>query len=184
MSGLLMPTHVARQVVAEKAAKQRQEPPVAFEDSERNKALIAAITSAEGRNVVQDVDTPIPDGLPEPGQWRVTLMPVRQLARTKIGNLQIVGDDLDVQNWTHQLFKVCKVGPLVYRGPAYQSFPEEIIAQCRAELAPGSLWLVDPKAPRRYKYKNVTFIVVNDDQLWSKVDPNKIDGLEFKLGAL
>jgi hypothetical protein len=148
---------------------------------EAHKPILDAIMAAKGADVVHDVNTEIPEGLPDPGLWRVTLMPVRQIVETKSG-LQMPPEFLDVQNWTHMLWKVCRVGPLVCRGPAWQGFDEYDLQAVRPKV--GELYLCDPKAPRRYKYKGITFIVVNDDVLWSKVDPERIDGLEFKSGEL
>ncbi len=139
-----------------------------------------AFEAASGQDVVQDVDTPIPEGLPDPQMWRVTVMPVRQVVKTRSG-LYMPPEYLDTQNWTHMLWKVAKVGPFVYRGPAWRGFTEE---ELQGQLPkPGDLYLIDPKVPRRFRYKGVLFAVVNDDALWSKVDPDCIDGLQFAGAA-
>lgn len=175
MSSLALPTHVARQIAFERRSQERPpEPPPQFAE------IIKALEQAEGHETVQDIDTPIPDGLPPATHWRITLMPVRQLARS--GSIILTAEALDVQRWTHQLWKVCSVGPLACKGPAWHGFTPEDLEGAKPRV--GDLYLCDPKAPRRYKYKKITFIVVNDDQLWSKVDPDKIDGLEFSNGAL
>ncbi len=124
--------------------------------------------------IAQLHSVPLPAGL-----WRITLMPVCQRLKTKGSNLWLPDESLDVDNWTHMLWKVCKVGPFVYRGPAYLAVAS--IDELEAERPkPGELWLADPKAPRRFHYRDMLFIVVNDDQLWGKVDPDRIDGLKFK----
>lgn len=176
-STLSIPTHVAAQI----AAKKRSEAAQAQDMAERHKPLIDALT-ASSQDVVQEVETPVPDGLPNPGLWRLVLMPVRQRAFSKSGLIQFAQETLDIQNWTHQLWKVCSVGPLVLRGPAYAGFTEEELAPHRPKV--GDVYLADPKQPRRFRYHGITYIIVNDDQLWAKVDPDKIDGLEcngFKL---
>jgi hypothetical protein len=203
MSGLLLPRHVAVERAKAKVAEdwhnrhiqvsvpqlpesmtEAKAPDVANDDDEApadagNIALLRAFEDA-GKDVVQNADQAIPEGLPDPTGWRIVLMPVRQVV--KQGSIYIPPETLDVQNWTHQLFKVCRVGNLVYRGPAWAGYTEEQLDAERPKV--GDLYLVDPKAPRRYKYKGITFIVVNDDQLWSRVDPSHIDGLEFKGLAL
>lgn len=174
--GLVVPTHVARAQRAQ-AHKPGQFTPVT--------ALpLLAITDGKSAEHVWPIDTPVPAGLPEPEQWRVSLMPVCQVSKTR-GNIILAPETLDTQDWTHQLWKVCKVGPFVYRGPAWQGFTEDDLAAARARLQPGALYLVDPKAPRRYHFttddgKKMLVIVVNDDQLWSWVDPAYLDRLSFR----
>ncbi len=165
MSSLSIPTHVAARIQAEKRIAAAAPAPVVN--------LPARPTGA----VAQEVDCPIPEGLPDPGLWRLILMPVRQRRASK-GNIIFADETLDTQNWTHALWKVCKVGPFVYKGPAWQGFTEEELEANRPKV--GELYLVDPKAPRRFDFKKQLFIVVNDDQLWSKVDPANVDGLEFR----
>ncbi len=135
----------------------------------------------DGKDFLQDVNTPIPEGLPDPGTWRVTLMPVYQRVKTK-GKLWVPEEVLDTDNWTHMLWKVCKLGPLVYRGPAWRAFTDEQLEACMPKV--GEIYLADPKAPRRYRYHGVVYIVVGDDQLWSKVDPEYISGLQFSGAEL
>ena len=188
MSGLVLP----RRVIREKMRKEAQEFNANFfkkaaeareeQESDRHQPLIDALTASAGQDVVQDVETPIPETLPNPGLWRLLLMPVRQRAFSKSGLIQFAQETLDVQNWTHQLWKVASVGPLVLRGPAYAGFTEEELKPLRPKI--GQLWLADPKQPRRFRYQGITYIIVNDDQLWAEVNPNHIDGLEcngFKL---
>lgn len=171
MSSLSIPTHVARQVAAQKRAQVSAPvplPPMPYQ--------------ARATVRVHEIDAPIPEGVPEPGQWRVLLFPVGQVKKTK-GNIILPDQEIDLQDWTHMLWKVAKVGPLVYRGPAWAGFSEEELAPLRPK--PGDLYLVDPKQPRRFHYTSpegvkMLFIVVNDDQLWSRVDPASVERLEFR----
>jgi hypothetical protein len=176
MSGLALPRHIAVQRALQKRSENNA-PEVAL--NEETKAQLEAITG--GKDTAQDLDTPIPEGLPCPGQWRVMLMPMSMRLRSKRGILY-APETLDTQNWTHCLWRVCGVGPLVYRGPAWSGFTEEELAPLRPKV--GDLYLVDPKQPRRFHYKSILFITVNDDQLWAKVDPAHIEGLEFRGLAL
>jgi hypothetical protein len=180
---LVLPSHVVRaKIMAKLEEADRPKPEIFGGDGiEKHQTVLQALLSSHGKDVVHEVDTAIPEGLPEPGLWRVTLMPVRQIVETR-GGIVPPPEFLDVQNWTHMLWKVCCIGPLVCRGPAWHGFTDEELNEVRPRI--GELYLCDPKAPRRYKYKGITFIVVNDDVLWSKVDPNCIDGLEFKSGEL
>ena len=205
MSGLLLPRHVAAERAKQQASEawhnrkiQVQVPqlPKGMEaksvpdndpadpneptGARAQHAVLAKAFEKSDADVVQDVDREIPEGLPEPTAWRVILMPVRQVIRQ--GSILLPQETLDTQNWTHMLWKVCKVGNLVFRGPAWSGFDPEMIEAERPKI--GDLFLVDPKAPRRFKFKGITFITVNDDQLWGRVDPACIDGLEFKGLAL
>lgn len=179
MSELLLPGHVARKRAIEERKKVLAEQTAKLDTAVHN-PLTKVDPEQLGADVVNPLDTPIPEGLPEPQQWRVTLMPVNQRQRFKGSSLWVAPETLDVQNWTHQLWKVCKVGGLVYSGPAWNGFPAEALEEARAKLVPGALFLVDPKAPRRYYFHGKIFIVVNDDQLWSWVDPEQVEHLTFK----
>ncbi len=181
ISGLALPRHIAIQKAREERAQLRSVPIPAPEAPEMPFGDLTKALSEIGKDkdIVQAADAEIPEGLPQPGLWRVTLMPVCQRLKTKGSNLWLPDESLDVDNWTHMLWKVCKVGPFVYRGPAYLAVAS--VEELEAERPkPGELWLADPKAPRRFHYQNMLFIVVNDDQLWGKVDPDRIDGLKFK----
>lgn len=163
---LSIPTHVAARIQADRA-KARP-------------AIVPSMPLPQlivGTDIAQDADCPIPEGLPDPGLWRLILMPIRQRLRSK-GDIIYPDETIDTQNWTHCLWKVCKVGPFVYRGPAYNGFSQEELDAHRPKV--GELHLVDPKAPRRFDYRGILMIVVNDDQLWGRVDPEHIDGLEFR----
>ena len=133
----------------------------------------------DGADRVQDINAPIPEGLPQPQQWRVLLMPVGHRKRST-GGLIVPLETMDVQEWTHQLYKVCAVGPFVYRGPAWHGFTAEELEAQRPKV--GDLYLVDAKSPRRFKFKGVLYIVVNDDALWNKVEPEHVEGLQFGSG--
>ena len=184
MSTLSIPTHVARRVAAQKRLDANNG--AAGAELSRDQILADAVFSLGSGEHVHALDTPVPEGLPNPGLWRITLMPVAQ-RRVSKGNIVIPQIEVDLQDWTHMLWKVCAVGPLVYRGPAYKGFDEEELAPLRPQV--GELWLADPKHPRRFHYTGpegvkILFIVVNDDQLWSKVDPAYVEGLEFRGLAL
>lgn len=180
MSALLVPNHVrAGQIAAHKRK---------MADEQKVLAPVALPTFGGSGPLINEIDAPIPTGIPTPCQWRVTLTPVNQRTHSKSGLIEYPPEYLDVQNWTHLLWKVCKVGPFVYSGPAWQGHDPAKLQAARDELTIGSLWLVDAKAPRRYYRRNPTtgiktlFIVVNDDQLWSKVEPGDVEGLEFPNG--
>ena len=196
MTELALPKHLAVQKAEERFAQrmaQHAAQEAALEQAKIDARIADAITDGRSAEHVWGVETPIPEGVPDPGLWRVALMPVGQVQKTR-GSIILPDETLDTQNWTHPLWKVLKVGPLACRGPAYAGFTEEELAETRANLVPGALYLVDAKAPRRYDLrvqvwdadknamvdKKMVIIVVNDDQLWSRVDPAHLDKLSFR----
>jgi co-chaperonin GroES (HSP10) len=125
-------------------------------------------------DIIHDLDVDVPEGLPEPPLWKVFVLPVRQRKVTK-GGILLADETMDVQNWTHQLFKVAAVGKQVYRGKAYETY--DIDDADRPKV--GELWIVDPKQPRRFGFRGHTIIIINDDQLLGRVDPSQVEHLKF-----
>lgn len=128
----------------------------------------------EDKVVIHNIDSDVPEGLPEPSLWRVLLMPVG-LKRRSRGGIIMPDDSVDAHLWMHMLFKVCALGPLAYEGPAWEGY--KIPEEHRAKV--GELWLADPKQPRRFAYKGWNFIICNDDQLLCRVDPAYTEDLKF-----
>lgn len=123
---------------------------------------------------VHDLDSDIPKGLPKPPLWKLYVMPVRQVRETK-GGIFLPNESIDVQQWTHMLYKIAAVGPQVYRGKAYESYQidEDEIPKV------GDLWLVSPKQPTRFGFAGISIIVINDDQLLGRVDSKQVSKLSF-----
>lgn len=132
------------------------------------------IASTNDSIAIHEIDTPIPEGLPEPEAWRLLLMPVRALSTTK-GGILLPDDVIDAQGWNHQLYKVCAVGWGVFKGPAWRNmdFPEERMPKV------GDLYLVSPRNPDRFKFKGITILCVSDEHLRMKVNPEHVKGLSF-----
>jgi hypothetical protein len=171
-SNLIIPRHVRSRRLSDSGGDMQESGGFITKKALEN---AAAAFQLEDKSLAQEIDAPIPEGVPQPKQWRVTLMPIRQV--THQGSIMLAPETVDVQDWTHMLWKVAAVGPLVYRGPAWAGFSEEELEAERPKV--GELYLADPKQPRRYHYKGVLFIVVNDDQLWSRVEPDNVTGLSF-----
>jgi hypothetical protein len=165
--GLLLPTHVAK-AEARKRVKQQI---ATLKDTVPALAPLALPKLADG-DVVNAIEAPIPEGIPIPELWRVALMPVGQRRRSK-GLIELPPEMMDVQNWTHLLFKVVAIGEQVYEGRAYEGYTNIRKPQL------GDLYLTDAKNPRRYRYQDKLIIVVNDDQLWSRVLPGSVEFLSF-----
>ncbi len=166
---ILVPTHVARQQ-AQAALAARG---LAGNGAGTHGGNVARSTESEF--FVHDLDTPIPEGVPIPHVWKIALFPVRTRAVTR-GGIILTDDTLEVQLWHHQLFKVAKVGSQVMRGPAYEGYT--IAEEERPKV--GDLWLINPKAPQRYIYKGIHFVVINDDQLISRIDdPSTVEHFKF-----
>lgn len=135
---------------------------------------IAIATATNDSIPIHEIDTPIPEGLPEAESWRLIMMPVRALSTTK-GGIFLPDDVIDAQSWNHQLYKVCDVGWAVFKGAAWRGmdFPPERMPKV------GDLYLVSPKNPDRFKFKGITFLCVTDEQLRMKVKPEHVAGLSF-----
>lgn len=124
--------------------------------------------------LLQDIDTPIPEGLPEPHLFRCLVMFVNQRSVSK-GGIILTEETLTLQNWQHQLVKIAKVGAYVCKGAAYASYnvADEHIPKV------GEIWLIDPKLPRRIVFDNTTFVWVNDDAFLGKVHSDTIQRFKF-----
>mgnify|MGYP001247287826 FL=1 len=132
-------------------------------------------TSAENNKIaLADIDTPIPEGLPQPPLWKLLAIPVR-LRRVSRGGIILSDDSVDAMEWHHQLYKIAAVGQHVYEGPAYKGF--DITEDQKPKV--GDLWLIDPKQPRRFKFDGYTVLVINDDQLQARIDPDAVQKLSF-----
>lgn len=126
---------------------------------------------------IHDIDTPPPEGLKKPSLWRILAYPVGQ-RRVSPGGIILTDETLDVNNWTHQLYKIAAIGQQVFRGPAFAGYDisEDEIPKV------GELWLIDPKIPRRYTYDNYTICVLTDEQLIQRVDPETVPRFKFSDG--
>lgn len=135
-------------------------------------SIAPAVAPSEG--LLQDINTPIPDDLPEPHLFRCLVMFVRQRAVSK-GGIILTDETLTLQNWSHQLVKIAKVGAYVCKGAAYAGYDiaDEHIPKV------GELWLIDPKQPRRIIFDDTTFVWVNDDQFHGKVNPKTVHRFKF-----
>lgn len=136
--------------------------------------LSVPASSFDDKIALSDIDSAIPVGVPQPPLWKLAMIPVR-LRKVSKGGIILTDDSVTVNLWHHQLFKIAAVGPQVYKGKAYESY------EINADEVPkvGELWLVDPKQPRRYEFKGHTIVIINDDQLLSKVDPSQTEHLKF-----
>lgn len=137
---------------------------------------ISAVAQASSDNqvILHDIDTPIPEGMPEPTPFRLFAMPVR-VRKVSKGGIILPDDSVDAQNWMHQLYKIAAIGKGIFSGPAYKGvdFDEADFPKV------GELWLAQPKAPERFGYKGLNFVVLVDSQLRGRVDPDHLDGYKF-----
>jgi co-chaperonin GroES (HSP10) len=142
--------------------------------------VVDKVVKSAQSEFVNDIDIALPvDDLPEMCLWRILVTPVRQRAVSK-GGIILAADTQDVQNWTHQMYKIAYVGPHVWSGKAYEAYaikPEE-----RPKV--GEIWLVYPKHPERLKFDGVTYVMITDDALRGRVRPGtehrySFNGLEL-----
>lgn len=140
----------------------------------RAAAHLANVSSSNTADVIQDIDTPVPAHNLKPPLWKILAMPVGMRRKSK-GGILMVDETLDVQNWTHQLYKIVAVGPHVFRGKAYESY--DITDAERPQV--GQIWIIDSKQPRRFQYKGHTLVVITDDSLNVQVDPADVENLKF-----
>jgi hypothetical protein len=121
-----------------------------------------------------DIDSPLPQGIPMPPLWKLAVIPVR-LRKMSKGGIILTDDSATAALWHHQLFKIAAIGSQVYKGKAYESY--DLAEDDYPKV--GELWLVDPKQPRRYEFRGTTIVIINDDQLLSRVDPAMTEHLKF-----
>jgi hypothetical protein len=126
--------------------------------------MTAPTSAFDDKIGLSDFNSPIPEGLPTAPLWRLFAIPVR-LRRVSKGGILLADDSVDAMEWHHQ----------VYKGSVYKNFD---ISEDEVPKV-GDLWLIDPKQPRRFKFKDHTVIVVNDDQLIARVNPESVEYLSF-----
>lgn len=121
-----------------------------------------------------DLDTPIPEGLPEPALYRMYVMPIRTRKQTK-GGVFLPDETIDVQNWVHALGRVVALGPLCFTSPTL------VEMGIKPEHCPkvGDVILFSPRGPWRFTYRGTTILAINDDQFYGRVDPRYLDGYSF-----
>ncbi len=139
--------------------------------------LLPATSDFDEEIGLEDINSPIPEGITkhfEPSLYRILAMPVRLRRRTK-GGLLLPDDSRTAAEWHHQLFKIVAVGSAVYKGKAYRDID---VDESKAPKV-GDLWLIDPKQPRRFKYDGKTVLMITDDQLLVRVNPEGVDHLSF-----
>lgn len=124
---------------------------------------------------IHDIDCEIPTGLAKPPIWKIFAIPVRQRSKTK-GGIILTDESLDIQNWTHRLYKIAACGKHVYRGDDYERLG---VTEDEAPKV-GDLWIVQPKNPDRFVYKGHTVVILNDDMLQGRIeDPATIEFYKF-----
>jgi len=135
---------------------------------------LATASAINTEGLIHDIDTPVPEHKLRVPLWKIMAMPVG-IRRTSRGGIMLPDETIDVQNWTHQLYKIVAVGNHVFRGKAYESY--DITEDERPQI--GDLWIIDSKQPRRFQYKGHTFVVITDDSLNVRVDPSDVENLKF-----
>ncbi len=135
---------------------------------------VVGFKSANTDDFFSDIDTPIPEGLPEPEHVRLLVMPVRQRRRTKSG-LWIPDQSSHSQQWAHQLYKVAKVGPMVYSGGNWRNY--DGMEKLKPKV--GDLVLCNPANPHRVCYLGISFMWITDDQIYGRVQPEFVEGYSF-----
>jgi co-chaperonin GroES (HSP10) len=113
---------------------------------------------------LNDIERPIPDGLPDPATYRMFLMPVGIKRKTK-GGIILPDTSIDAQKWLNAIGRVAKLGPGCFRHQKYKDlgltekdFPKV-----------GDLILYSAHAPLRFGFKGVRMIVINDDHWYARV---------------
>lgn len=124
---------------------------------------------------LNDLDRPIPEGLPEPATYRMFVMPVGIKRRTK-GGIILPDESIDAQKWLNAIGRVAKLGPACFKHPRYaelglkrEDFPQV-----------GDLILYSAHAPQRFGFGGVRMIVLNDDHWFGKITDEESTSL-FKF---
>lgn len=175
MSDLIVPGHVARKRHIDNLKKMRGNgapQQIKLPGVPDIAPLNARMQSDE--EYIADLHAAIDTGKLKVPLWKIITTPVMQRSVSK-GGILFADETVDMQDWTHQLHKIVLVGRHVYKGPQYQGYDiqDDEIPKV------GQLWIVDPKQPRRFRFKGRLFIVLNDDQLVSQCDHEDVEHLSF-----
>lgn len=139
-----------------------------------------------GEFQLNDIDDPIPEGLPTPATYRMFVMPVgikkslkvmsKDDPSQQIGQIHMPDQAIDAELWLNCLGKVCKLGPACFKHPRYaelglseKDFPKV-----------GDLILYSARAPLRFQFKGVRILVLNDDHWFANAISQETAGF-FKF---
>lgn len=113
------------------------------------------------------LDTPIPEGVPDPILYRVILMPVELPTEIKLSSGLIIAkhqQTIDRESWNNMLARVVKLGPLCFTHPRFAA-----MGMTEPPIRIGDLVLITARVPLRFQFKGVTMFVTSDDQIFARV---------------
>lgn len=126
---------------------------------------------------LNDINDPVPEGLPEPATYRMFVMPVglkRSLTvksketGQEVGKIFMPDESVDAEIWLNCLGKVAKLGPACFKHGKYAELglgPDDFPKV-------GDLILYSSRAPMRFQFRGVRILVLNDDHWFAKgIDP-------------
>jgi hypothetical protein len=119
-----------------------------------------------------DIDAPIPEGMPQPSLFKLFVMPVSLRSITK-GGIFLPDETLSNSEWFLSIGRVAAIGKYAFKGKQYR----DIDFDPADAPAVGDLLLYDARAPRRFRFKNTNFVVIQDDQFWGR--PQTVEGFQF-----
>lgn len=175
---LVVPTHIARARRADiiKSRREGGEAPGAPQQIKLPESLSSPLNARmqSDDEFIADLRAAVDTGKLYVPLFKIVTTPVMQRSITK-GGILLADETVDMQDWTHQLHKIVLVGPHVYKGPEYQAY------DIKDEEIPkvGQLWTIDPKQPRRFKFKGRLLILLNDDQLGIRCEPEDVEHFSF-----
>jgi co-chaperonin GroES (HSP10) len=131
------------------------------------KVRSAAVAKIMARKV--ELDIPELIDLPwQPDRW---LMVVSQVTISKVGSFEIPEQMQEDQHWTSGVGRIIALGQAVYMG---RQFADKGLTP---EDAPkvGDFVIFNAKTPLRFKYRDRTYITINDDATLGRVASDRVE---------
>jgi hypothetical protein len=133
---------------------------------------------------LNDLEDPIPTGLPIPATYRMFVMPVgiKTALRVKTDDgdkfIHMPDQAIDAELWLNCLGKVCALGPACFAHPRYK----ELGLERKDFPNVGSIILYSARSPLRFTFKGTRILVINDDHWFANVvDPSTAGSFKFYI---
>jgi hypothetical protein len=137
-----------------------------------------AITLPQDDFEINGATDPVPDGLGNPGLYRIYVMPIRQKNEIKTASgvvIHLPDESVDAQNWLNSIGRIAAMGPCAFKHPRFKELglTEEDTPKV------GDLILYASRSPFRFKFKGASILVIHDDWYVGKVEEDQAAYFKF-----
>jgi hypothetical protein len=145
-----------------------------------SRAEFESFTSDKSTIEFNDLDEPIPKGLPTPATYKMFLMPVGIKRELKVAGtdkkIYLPDESIDANKWLNAIGRIVALGPACFKHPKYK----EMGLEEKDFPKVGDLILYSGRAPQRMQFRGTPILIVHDDHWFGKIeDPETIPYFKF-----